>query len=132
MPSVTVCATFDMGHRLPNHNGKCQSLHGHTYKVEVTIDGPICTIPNAADEGMVIDFTDVKNLLRQELNKLDHKFLLHDDDPYAPALAGLPGVVRVPFVPTAENIAQALLNALPAASHVKLWETPTSFAEVER
>ena len=121
-----------MGHRLPNHNGKCRALHGHTYKVEVTIDGAICTIPNAADEGMVIDFTDIKALLKQELHKLDHKFLLYENDPYAPALAGLPGIVRVSFIPTAENIAQALLNALPAVTRIRLWETPTSFAEVER
>lgn len=132
MPSVTVKATFDMGHRLPYHNGQCHSLHGHTYTVEVTVHGDINTVPMAPSEGMVVDFTDVKQQLRAQIAKLDHKFLLHRYDPFVKDMAHLAGVVLVDFVPTAENIAQALLNAMPGVSVVQLWETPTSFATVAR
>ena len=132
MAEVTVTATFDMGHRLPHHQGACHSLHGHTYKAEVTIAGDINTEPMSPSEGMVVDFTSVKTALRAEIAKLDHKFLLHQYDKLAGKMVDLPGVVLVDFVPTAENIAQALLRALPSVSKVKLWETPTSFAEVSR
>ena len=130
MPSVTVRASWDMGHRLPHHLGACHALHGHTYTVEVTVSGEISTVPMSPSEGMVVDFTDIKQHLRVEVAKLDHKFLLQRYDELAERLVDLPGVVLVDFVPTAENIALALLKALPEASKVRLWETPTSFAEV--
>ena len=132
MASVTVRATFDMGHRLPHHQGACHSLHGHTYTVEVTVDGKINTEPMSPSEGMVVDFTDVKQRLRAEVAKLDHKFMLHRYDIYVKEMSHLAGVVLVDYVPTAENIATALLKALPEASRIRLWETPTSFAEVTR
>lgn len=132
MPSVTVSVGWCMGHRLPNHQGGCRHLHGHEYRAEVTISGEINTMPMDSAEGMVVDFTDVKTRLRTEVAKLDHRFLLHQHDTLAGAMVNLPGVVLVDFVPTAENIALVLLKALPEASRVRLWETPTSFAEVER
>lgn len=132
MPSVTVTVGWDMGHRLPHHQGACHNCHGHHYTAEVTVEGEINTVPMDSSEGMVVDFTEVKNALRTEVAKLDHKFLLHQYDELAGTMVNLPGVVLVTFVPTAENIALALLKALPAASKVKLWETPTSFAEVTR
>jgi 6-pyruvoyltetrahydropterin/6-carboxytetrahydropterin synthase len=128
--SVTVRVEWEMGHRLPHHEGACRQLHGHRYVAEVTMRGEINHEPMSPSEGMVIDFTDVKTLLKAEVLKLDHKFLLHRYDELAGVLSGLPGVVLVDFVPTAENIATALLNALPDVSCVKLWETATSYAEV--
>ena len=130
--SVTISAGWDMGHRLPHHQGACRHLHGHRYTVEVTVEGEINTIPMDSSEGMVQDFSSLKQELATQIAKLDHKFLLHQYDELAGKMADLPGVVLVDFVPTAENIALALLKSLPTASRVKLWETPTSFAEVTR
>jgi 6-pyruvoyltetrahydropterin/6-carboxytetrahydropterin synthase len=132
MAAVTVRVEWDMGHRLPHHNGACRNLHGHHYIAEATVLGEINTVPEASSEGMVIDFTDVKTQLRAQVLKLDHMFLLHRYDELAGKLHGMPGVVLVDFVPTAENIAQALLNALPQIDTLKVWETPTSYAKVWR
>ncbi len=132
MPAVTVRVEWDMGHRLPHHNGACHNLHGHHYIAEVTVEGDITSTPEASNEGMVVDFTDVKTALRAEVARLDHKFLLHEYDPLVRQMRDLPGIALVSFIPTAERIAQALLNALPMVSRVKLWETPTSYAEVAR
>ncbi|MEN6605868.1 MAG: 6-carboxytetrahydropterin synthase [Bryobacteraceae bacterium] len=132
MPSVTVRVEWEMGHRLPNHNGRCYNLHGHHYIADVTVEGPIKTVPGQPDEGIVVDFSEIKALLRGQVALLDHKFLLSALDPLLPQLMILPGVVAVPYIPTAENIALTLLWVTPQVKRVRLYETPTSYAEVER
>lgn len=120
-----------MGHRLPNHRGKCFNLHGHQYTAEVTAAGRIDDIVGAPSQGMVTDFTNVKERLRSIIDQWDHKLLLANTDPIASAMHNLPGVVIVSWIPTAENIARALFLLLPGlgVTSVKVWETPTSFAE---
>jgi len=82
---------------------------------------------------MVMDFGLVKSVLKEVVKDLDHTFLLSVDDPHLPQLRGLPGVHSVLFVPTAENIAQFILEQLPeGVTSVRVWETPTSYAEVWR
>jgi len=132
MASVTISAGWDAGHRLPNHTGLCHNLHGHRYTAEVTISGPIRNVQGASNEGMVQDFGILKKKLRRFIEQWDHHMLLYAGDPLFKQMAGLPGVRSMPYVPTAENLAQALLEALPEVSRVKLWETPTSFSEVWR
>jgi 6-pyruvoyltetrahydropterin/6-carboxytetrahydropterin synthase len=99
---------FDAAHSLPGYKGKCSRVHGHTYKVEIVIEGPV-------DEksGFVVDFFCLKEILRQSLEDLDHRFL-NDVLPN----------------PTAEKIAEHIssrlksnLEKLPARLvSVKLWE----------
>ncbi len=61
---------FDAAHKLEKYHGKCEALHGHTYKLRVTL----CGYPN--EEGMVIDFVELKNIVREEIiNQLDHSYL---------------------------------------------------------
>jgi 6-pyruvoyltetrahydropterin/6-carboxytetrahydropterin synthase len=132
MPSITVRVEWDMGHRLPNHNGLCKNLHGHHYVADVTVEGPISQMPGAPHEGMVVDFSAVKNRLREVVKTLDHQFMLATSDPLLNSMMDMPGVFGAPFIPTAENIAWHLLNYIPEASKVRLYETPTSYAEVER
>jgi len=144
---ITIRVEWDMGHRLPNHGGLCRNLHGHRYAAEVTLSGGIKDTPNAPDEGMVVDFGPVKTLCRKLLTKRDHQFLLCEGDPLVGVMATLPGVVVVPWIPTAENIALDMLlrlreqvalaeTRLVAAqqrdivvSRLRLYETPTSWAE---
>lgn len=113
--TVTKEFTFDSAHHLENYVGPCANVHGHTYKLQVTLEGRV----NPAT-GMIIDF----NRLKQEVNIriidiLDHKML---NDVLA-------------FNPTAELMAQWMFDQLRLADlpvvKIRLWETPTSFATVE-
>lgn len=135
---ITKTFTFDSGHRLSNYIGKCRSLHGHTYKLEITIGGKINKL------GMVMDFGDIKKLFKRSIDsRFDHKTLLFDKDPVNKRLAdaipdGEDWIVWVDYNPTAENIVKEIFNTLHdelkntnnQLVKVKLWETPTSFAEI--
>lgn len=130
-----------MGHRLPNHDGACKNCHGHHYVAELTISGPVSSAPGTPDEGMVLDFGPARRELRRQAELMDHCFLLAESDPLVGAMRDLPGVRLVSFVPTAENIAAALLRRcrewldaaypqrLVSAYRLRLWETPTAFVE---
>jgi 6-pyruvoyltetrahydropterin/6-carboxytetrahydropterin synthase len=129
MFKVTKEIHFCYGHRLLNYAGKCKNLHGHNGKAVVTIE--------AADLdalGMVVDFSQIKRLIGAWIDEtLDHKMILHRDDPALPELRRLGEPVVVMDVnPTAENIAKlicdhAVTQGLPV-TEVTLWETETSFA----
>lgn len=122
---ISVEFTFDAGHRIVGHKGKCARLHGHTYKIHVMAAGPI------NDPGFVVDFGDIKDLV----NEWDHKMLLWDKDPLCENewLQPHDGLVRLDFNPTAENMSRWL--ALTIAEKfslesvmVELWETPNAMA----
>ena len=126
---VTKEMHFCYGHRLLDYAGKCRHLHGHNGRAVVTLEAP------ALDAlGMVVDFSEVKRVLGRWIDDhLDHRMLLHRDDPIIPELVRQ----NEPFVtldvnPTAENIArlifrEAARNGLPVVE-VTLWETENSFA----
>lgn len=67
--------TFDASHQLPNHNGKCRNLHGHTYTVWVAVSGPVHPHDGEPREGMVVDFGDLKQVMKSCIDKLDHHHL---------------------------------------------------------
>ncbi len=119
--------TFDAGHRIFGHKGKCARLHGHTYRVEIWCQGEV------RDPGFVVDFGDIKDLV----NEWDHRFLLWENDPIFlvnnEALDEGYGIVRLPFNPTAENMAMDLCQRIQEAFdlewvRMQLWETPKSMA----
>ncbi len=126
---VTKEIWFCYGHRLLNYNGKCAHLHGHNGKAVITLETP------ALDPlGMVVDFTQLKLLVGRWIDDhLDHKMLLHKDDPIIPDLKRLgEQYVTLDVNPTAENLAKliydhAIEQNLPVVE-VTLWETETSFA----
>lgn len=137
---------FDLGHRVPDHQSKCASPHGHRYRVVATCAGTLVTEPGAPDNGMLVDFGDLKRWLTTIVHdQLDHAFMLREGDPLAAAMeAAVPGckLVTVPFSPTAENLAHWVAERLApvVADHwrgnitlrrVDVWETPTSVASVE-
>jgi 6-pyruvoyltetrahydropterin/6-carboxytetrahydropterin synthase len=93
------------GHRVVGHENKCRDLHGHNYRIHFT-----CEALELDEVGRVVDFGVMKALLCQWVEEhWDHKFLMWDQDPLLAHMAGTPGVIRVPFNPTAENMAEYLL-----------------------
>lgn len=102
------------GHRVHKHESKCAHLHGHNYRVHFSVVSDSFT--DTLDKvGRVIDFSVVKEKLCMWLeDNWDHKFLVWDQDPLGHVLVDLDpaGVVRVPFNPTAENMAAHLVNVV--------------------
>lgn len=135
---VSVCKlfTFDSAHQLIGHKGKCSNLHGHTYKLEVVVKGKPLIEEGHSDEGFVIDFSDLKAIVQENLiDQLDHAFLAMGNEPVLDALVKSGSkVAQLAFRTTAENLSAYIAYTLKQMSlpvySVKLWETPTSWAEV--
>jgi 6-pyruvoyltetrahydropterin/6-carboxytetrahydropterin synthase len=129
MFSVTREITFCYGHRLLNYSGKCRHLHGHNGRAVITLSAA------SLDElGMVMDFTRLKRVVGGWIDDhLDHKMLLHKDDPILPYLREQGEPVFVLDVnPTAENIAHLIFQVASEqgfpVTEVRLWETDSCFA----
>ncbi len=112
--TVTRAFTFEAAHQLPWHSGACRDLHGHGYRLEVTVGGAV------NDDGIVIDFADIGEVARREvIARYDHTYLndLLDN-------------------PTAELIAEDAWKHLEAAGlaveRIRLWETTDCCVEIQR
>jgi len=129
MFSVTREITFCYGHRLLEYNGKCRHLHGHNGRAVITL-----AAPDLDALGMVMDFTRLKRVVGGWIDEqLDHKMLLHKDDPVLPLLRRQGEPVYVLDVnPTAENIARLIFDHTASEGfpvvEVKLWETESCYA----
>jgi 6-pyruvoyltetrahydropterin/6-carboxytetrahydropterin synthase len=126
MLSITKLFEFEASHKLPYHQGKCKEWHGHSYKLEIEVSGPRRTTrrgdPDISDEGMIMDFSELKELVKTKIiDKMDHtslnSFFLN---------------------PTAEEIINWIVYELRLGLkekgkirlvRVRLWETSTSYAE---
>lgn len=119
MQSVTKSLHFCAGHRLYQYNGACSNIHGHNYRVEITIAGE-------PDElGMVLDFKTIKATIGKWLDEnWDHALLLNKDDP----LIIDTKTFRTDGNPTAEYMARYLFDKFKLYK-VKVWETEDSYAE---
>jgi 6-pyruvoyltetrahydropterin/6-carboxytetrahydropterin synthase len=120
---------FCYGHRLLNYDGKCRHLHGHNGKAVVVLE------TSALDNlGMVVDFTQIKEKVGTWIDEtLDHKMILHRDDPALPGLRKLnEPVVVIDENPTAEAIARLIFERVKGEGfpvvEVTLWETINSCA----
>ncbi|KKN68955.1 hypothetical protein LCGC14_0446400 [marine sediment metagenome] len=121
---------FEAAHQLPNHDGKCKNLHGHSYKFEVFIVGNMpLSHAGGPKEGMLIDFYDVTVAAKEIIGLLDHTFLNDTAKAHLDV-----------DVTTAENLAYGLFNFFfRRISHrpiggihvekVRVWETATAYAE---
>lgn len=140
---ITKEVEFDYGHRVPSHKSKCRNLHGHRGKVQATLEGDIKTIRGESDDGMVIDFSDIKLALTSICDNLDHAFIVYDKDfPVVGFLQSMPDhkTIYTNFIPTAENLSQWVFNSLHfmidavyqgdlTLVNVRFYETPTSFCD---
>lgn len=121
MFEVTVEQTFAAGHALRNYHGKCENVHGHNYKVRVTIQGE-----QLDDTGLLVDFLEVKRGMQTVIERLDHQFI-NDLKPFDL------------LNPSAENIAKYFYDELASGlsggeaartriAEVRIWETDTAAA----
>ena len=79
----------DTGHRVPNHSSKCRHMHGHRYRWEAELEGDVVTESGVSEEGMLIDFSQVSEILNTHIHDVvDHAFMVFEDD--AVALEALP------------------------------------------
>jgi 6-pyruvoyltetrahydropterin/6-carboxytetrahydropterin synthase len=144
---ITTRLEFDSGHRIPCHKSQCRNLHGHRYAIEITLSGDIIQQEGSSEQGMVMDFSDVKSIAREVLVDVwDHAFLVYKNDTvildFLNTLEGHKTVV-MNTVPTAENLAAEAFRILNASyqdnygnhlrlERVRLYETPNSWADALR
>ena len=119
MFEVTIEQTFAAGHALRNYHGKCENVHGHNYRCEVTVEGE-----QLDHVGLLVDFVLLKKVVQSVIDRMDHQWL-NDFPPF--------DVLN----PSAENIAKFIYDEVNKGSptdpgvrlgSVKLWETDTSYA----
>ena len=134
MITVTKTIRFDAAHILTNHQGLCKNLHGHTYRVDVSV-----TQGSGDTRDMVIDFKDLKRIASEVVcERFDHAFIYNTESAGEREIAAVVEkngmrTVAIPFRSTAENLAKLFFGELkariPGLSAVKVWETADSCAE---
>ena len=145
MLTITRKLEFDAGHRIPDHKSQCRNLHGHRYTLEITLVGNVIETEGSSDNGMIMDFSDIKALAKQHLVDVwDHAFLVYrKDEAVKNFLDSLPDhkTVIIDTIPTVENLARTAWDILKAAykdrygtglhlHKLVLHETPNCWAEI--
>ena len=138
---ITKQFSFETGHALYGYDGKCKNVHGHSYKLSVTVIGTPITDRSNVKFGMVIDFTDLKNIVKEEIvDQFYHATVFNGTTPNIELAQELISrghhVILVEYQPTSENMvvdfSQRIISRLPAGIFLfslKLQETESSFAE---
>ncbi len=121
MFEVSVEETFAAGHALRGYKGKCENLHGHNYRVRVSIEGD-----KLADNGLLVDFVDLKRVLRGIIERFDHQYL-NDVPPFDTLNPSAENMARYFFEEVASGLAAPGNNGARVAE-VKIWETDTATA----
>ncbi len=137
---VTKEFRFEMAHALWNYDGPCRNVHGHSYILYVTYTGEPVNDPENSRNGMVIDFGDLKKIVREHVvDRFDHALMI---SAFAPAESveiyrkHFGNVIVTPYQPTCENIVADIASVLSGRTpsgvrlhSIKLYETATAFAE---
>lgn len=138
---ITKQFNFETGHALYGYDGKCRNVHGHSYKLSVTVIGRPITDTSHVKLGMVIDFGDLKKIVKEEIvDKFDHATVFNKNTPHVELAKELTerghNVILADYQPTSENMvidfAKKIKARLPKNIELfslKLQETETSFAE---
>ena len=128
-----------MAHALFGYDGPCKNIHGHTYHLSVTLMGTPLADPSNVKLGMVVDFGDLKTLVKDTiLNQFDHALVLNEEAPYSKSEVisnEFEKVILVPYQPTCENLLLHFVKILQdkftdetQLISITLKETPTSSA----
>jgi 6-pyruvoyltetrahydropterin/6-carboxytetrahydropterin synthase len=129
---------FEMAHALYGYDGLCANIHGHSYKLWVTVKGEVKNENGHTKDGMLMDFTDLKSIVKPEIvDKYDHSLVLNANSPHADLdLSAFNKVYYLNYQPTSENLvldfANFIKEQLPdgvVLLKVVLSETASSFAE---
>jgi 6-pyruvoyltetrahydropterin/6-carboxytetrahydropterin synthase len=138
---ITKQFNFETGHALYGYDGKCRNVHGHSYKLSVTVIGQPITDTSHVKLGMVIDFTDLKKIVKEEIvDKFDHSTVFNKNTPHIELAKELTdrghSVILADYQPTSENMvvdfSTKIIARLPQnikLHSLRLQETETSFAE---
>lgn len=138
---ITKEFTFETGHALYGYDGKCRNVHGHSYHLSVTVKGSPINDPSNVKLGMVIDFGDLKTIVKEEIvNPFDHATVFNKNTPHVELAKELSDrghkVILADYQPTSENMvidfAKKIKSRLPEniqLHSLKLRETGTAFAE---
>jgi 6-pyruvoyltetrahydropterin/6-carboxytetrahydropterin synthase len=142
MPRIRITKRFhfEMAHTLYEYDGLCRNIHGHSYNLEVTIAGEPRNESGHPKDGMILDFSEFKNIVKANVvNRFDHALMVNRLVPEKQQellKQTTERVIVVDFQPTSENIAvyisEILQQHLPAGVilfSIRLYETETSFAE---
>ncbi len=126
---------WEMGHHLPEYFGKCKNIHGHSYKMWVELEGDVL------ENGMVMDYYHLKDIIEPLIDKMDHSFLVYEgDDSIIEFLEKMNSkMVIVNFQSTVENITNYFLAEIKKIKlpsniekvKVRVYETPDDYAEEE-
>ena len=129
---------FEMAHALHGYDGLCANIHGHSYRLWVTVRGDVKKEPTHTKDGMVMDFTDIKSIIKPTIiKKYDHSLVLNANSPHANLdLSAFDKVYYLPYQPTSENLVSDFANSITSLLpenvellKVVLSETVSSFAE---
>ncbi|MGS0525911.1 6-pyruvoyl trahydropterin synthase family protein [Zobellia nedashkovskayae] len=138
---ITKQFNFETGHALYGYDGKCRNVHGHSYKLSVTVIGRPITNTSHVKQGMVIDFGDLKKIVKEEIvDQFDHATVFNKNTPHVELAKELTdrghSVILADYQPTSENMVidfskkiKARLPVNISLHSLKLQETDTSFAE---
>ncbi len=116
MFELTVEETFAAGHALRNYHGKCENVHGHNYRVEVTLAGT-----ELDSAGLLLDFVEVRRVLHAVVDRMDHRFL-NELPPFDTLNPSAENMARYIY----DEVSRGLPAERVAVAAVKLWETPTA------
>lgn len=138
---ITKMFSFETGHALYGYDGKCRNVHGHSYKLSVTVMGTPISDTSEVKLGMVIDFSDLKKIVKEEIVEVfDHATVFNKNTPHLELAQKLKEeghhIILADYQPTSENMvidfAKKIQKRLPKAItlySLKLQETDSSFAE---
>ncbi|SNY94873.1 6-pyruvoyl trahydropterin synthase family protein [Flagellimonas pacifica] len=138
---ITKQFNFEAGHALYGYDGKCRNVHGHSYKLSVTVIGTPISDADHVKHGMVIDFGDLKKVVNEEIvDQFDHATIFNKNSPHVELANELSerghSIILADYQPTSENMVIDFASKIKARlpeniqlHSIKLQETETSFAE---
>ncbi len=135
MYKLTTCAEFDSAHFLKDYNGKCARLHGHRWKVEITVGGEKLE-KEGSSRGMIVDFSKLRQDLKKEAKRLDHNLIIEKGSLKETTIKAMEDegftIVEMPLRPTAENLAKHFYDYMTSRGYLviesKVYETPNNIA----